>query len=316
MKNGHIIYKIEVKYNDIPFELQIKNKLDSAWGDMEHDLYYKNNKINIVEEINKLSFNHLGIMLKQIDDYMSKLRKMNQEALTEGINTNNILTLRKIEERYEKPLKDAISSDFIFNFGDISDQLIFMTKDKIESAGGKVHISRIINDFLKEGDKRHNSWAIIILEAIYRDLINDDDTSFIEAYKEFIYFYLNIQKEQTELQKFIELTYTKAIKEKLGSEHLLQLNQYKNLHDLGIFLTDIMINEVEIDNSNKESLFKYFGYKYFRMEITNSELDELDELDEIIEKIEECLKSRLEETKLSPERIEQNNEIKIQLGLN
>ncbi len=93
---------------------------------------------------------------------------------------------------------------------------------------------------------------------------------------------MNIQKEQTELQKFIELTYTKAIKEKLGSEHLLQFNQYKNLHHLGIFLTDIMINEVAIDNSNKESLFKYFGYKYFRMEITHSELDELDELDEII----------------------------------
>ena len=197
MKNGHIIYKIEAKFKDIPFELQIKNKFDAAWGDMEHSLYYKNNKINIVKEINKLSFTHIAEMLIQIDNYMSTLRRMNKEALNDGIKEDNILILSKIEERYETPLKEAISNDFVFDFSNIAEQLIFMVKDKVNTQS-QVHIKRIINEFLKDEKKRHNTWGIIILEAIYRDLVVDNENSFIEKYKEFILKSLNISPEQND----------------------------------------------------------------------------------------------------------------------
>lgn len=301
MKNGHIIYKIEAKFKDIPFELQIKNKFDAAWGDMEHSLYYKNNKINIVKEINKLSFNHIAEMLIQIDNYMSKLRRMNKEALNDGIKEDNILILSKIEERYETPLKEAISNDFVFDFSNIAEQLIFMVKDKVNTQS-QVHIKRIINDFLKDEKKRHNTWGIIILEAIYRDLVLDNENSFIEKYKEFILKSLNISPEQNDLKEFISLTYEEAIKEKPGSEHLIKLLNYQNLQKLGIHINDIILDETEIEDNQdiKEIIFKYFGFKYFSLSI--SALNYTDHI-ELIDRINEKLKSS-----------DLDHRIKIQLG--
>lgn len=302
MKNGHLIYKIEAKFKDIPFELQIKNKFDAAWGDMEHNLYYKNNKINIVKEINKLSFNHIAEMLIQIDNYMSKLRRMNKEALEDGINEENISILSKIETRYEHALKAAISNDFIFDFTNIAKQLIFMVKDKVNT-DAQVHIKRIIDELLKDNKKYHNTWGIIILEAIYRDLVVDNENSFIEKYKEFILKSLNISPEQNDLKKFIGLTYDEAIKEKPGSEHLIKLLNYQNLQKLGIQINDIILDETEIGDSEdiKEIIFKYFGFKYFSLSI--SALNYTDNI-ELIDRINEKLKSS-----------DLDHRIKIQLGL-
>lgn len=303
MKNGHIIYKIEAKFKNTPFELQIKNKFDAAWGDMEHSLYYKNNKINIVKEINKISFNHVADMLKQIDNYMSMLRKMNKEALNDGIKEDNILILSKIEERYETPLKEAISNDFVFDFSNIAEQLIFMVKDKINTTA-QVHIKRIIDEFLQNGKKRHNNWGIIILEAIYRDLVVDNENSFIEKYKEFIFEKLNISTDHIDLRKLMGLTYDQAIKEKPGSEHLIKLSNYQNLQKLGIQINDIILNEIEDEDEDddiKEIIFKYFGFKYFSLSI--QALNFTDHM-ELIDEINEKLKSS-----------DLDHRIKTQLGL-
>lgn len=202
MKNGNNIYKINSIYKDIPFELQIKSKLNSAFEDMEHDLYYKNNQINIVKDINKLSFTQISYMLKQIDNYMSELRKTNKDALKEDDYVKNIAILTEIENKYKKELKKAIADDFIFNFEEISEQLIFMVKKENIDSKKTFHINRIIQDILKNNNIRHNSWGIIILEAIYLDSVENDDKIFLDEYLKFILHKINARPTEKNVLKY------------------------------------------------------------------------------------------------------------------
>ncbi len=307
MKNGNNIYKINSIYKNIPFELQIKSKLNSAFEDMEHDLYYKNNQINIVKDINKLSFTQISYMLKQIDNYMSELRKTNKNALKEDDYVKNIAILTEIENRYKKELKKAIADDFIFNFEEISEQLIFMVKKENIDSKKPSHINRIIQDILKNNNIRHNSWGIIILEAIYLDSVENDDKIFLDEYLKFILHKINARSTERNVLKYIKLIYKISLKEKLGSEHLLKYNEYKHLSKLINILDTILMNEVEIEKDQINNVYKYFSYKYFNLDI--SKLNNVPKLEELNNNISYLLEQNSLIWK------ESADEIKLKLGL-
>ncbi|WP_026667891.1 hypothetical protein [Butyrivibrio sp. AE2005] len=79
MKNGRQIYRIKGTYKGYPFELQIKSKIDSAWADIEHMLFYKDFNFSYIQGTNKEVMNKIGDLLEQIDGLMLNVRNSHEE---------------------------------------------------------------------------------------------------------------------------------------------------------------------------------------------------------------------------------------------
>ncbi|WP_203247777.1 hypothetical protein [Sporosarcina beigongshangi] len=78
MTNGSEIIKIDCTYhNDSEkhkFELQIKSQLTSAWGDMEHQQFYKNNKFSPVRKAHEPIMQDVGKLIEQLDTLLLSIR--------------------------------------------------------------------------------------------------------------------------------------------------------------------------------------------------------------------------------------------------
>jgi ppGpp synthetase/RelA/SpoT-type nucleotidyltranferase len=78
MKNGLEINKYKCVYTkesvEYLFELQIKSKIDSAWGDLEHNLFYKDYDFNHAKDINRTMMIHTGKLLEKIEESMFSIR--------------------------------------------------------------------------------------------------------------------------------------------------------------------------------------------------------------------------------------------------
>jgi len=96
MKNGLNIYKVKCKYDEWKFELQIKSKLESAWGDMEHSIFYKDYKVTPVRDLAQQSMIHIGKLLIEIDEFLQEIRNANNNFST---NSKVILFVNEFEEK-------------------------------------------------------------------------------------------------------------------------------------------------------------------------------------------------------------------------
>jgi ppGpp synthetase/RelA/SpoT-type nucleotidyltranferase len=76
MRNGLEFYKIKGVYaSTFKFELQIKSKLLSVWGDMDHSIFYKDYSVSPIKENVRNSMNHLGILITQVDKFLLQIRE-------------------------------------------------------------------------------------------------------------------------------------------------------------------------------------------------------------------------------------------------
>lgn len=78
MKNGMEIIKVDCIYHRdgqrYKFELQVKSQLMSAWGDMEHQQFYKNNRFSLVRKSNESIMSDVGNLLEKTDDLLLTIR--------------------------------------------------------------------------------------------------------------------------------------------------------------------------------------------------------------------------------------------------
>ncbi|MGO5232004.1 hypothetical protein ACTQ1U_13215, partial [Thermoguttaceae bacterium LCP21S3_D4] len=107
MKNGRSIYRLKGKYEELPFELQIKSKVDSAWADIEHMLFYKDYQFSYIQNTNRNVMNKIGDLLDQIDGLMIQIRDSQQKF--EG-EKRELEFNRRLGERYKELLKNEIIS--------------------------------------------------------------------------------------------------------------------------------------------------------------------------------------------------------------
>lgn len=79
MENGLDIYKVKCihsvsKRTKVNFELQVKSKFMSAWGDMEHQMFYKDRLSYAVKDYNQDVMNKVGSMIGSLDDLLYSIR--------------------------------------------------------------------------------------------------------------------------------------------------------------------------------------------------------------------------------------------------
>jgi ppGpp synthetase/RelA/SpoT-type nucleotidyltranferase len=116
MKNGLNIFKLRCKYEAWNFELQIKSKLESAWGDMEHSIFYKDYKLTPVRDLAQQSMNHIGQLLIEIDSFLEEIREANDNF---SDNSKAILFSNNFEAAYSTQVSKVLSG-ISYNFKKIA----------------------------------------------------------------------------------------------------------------------------------------------------------------------------------------------------
>lgn len=177
MKNGLTIYKIKSKYKNYNFELQIKSKLLSSWGDMEHSIFYKDYQLTPVRDTAQQSMNHIGKLLVQIDEFLESIRFANANFKS---NAQALLFINEIEEKYsDKIFKtlDNISFNFqniapaLFNIKSNGPEFIDTENDKLQiehfNLASEKHNQYIIN--------RNKDFNLKVLESIVIDWIAKEE---------------------------------------------------------------------------------------------------------------------------------------------
>lgn len=99
MKNGRLIYRLKGSFEGYNFELQIKSKIDSAWADIEHMLFYKDFNFSYIQGTNKEVMNKIGDLLEKIDVLMLQVRESQEEydKKVDEMDFNQYLRKRYVE---------------------------------------------------------------------------------------------------------------------------------------------------------------------------------------------------------------------------
>lgn len=112
MRNGRPIYRIKGKYKTYPFELQIKSKVDSAWADIEHMLFYKDYQFSYIQSTNKQVMKKLGDLLDQVDELMIQIRE--SQASYEKDRKEMDFT-QYLGKKFRNQIKEKIGSAFVLS---------------------------------------------------------------------------------------------------------------------------------------------------------------------------------------------------------
>lgn len=148
MKNGMEIYNIKGRYkNEYNFELQIKSQIESAWADMDHEMFYKDYDITPIRKSVQVTMNRVGKLLHEIDGLLFSIRNSKLDFEEEE---NKIILLRKLNEEYQRFVQDMFKVEFSFDFSRYVDFYDYMATS-YECERNKISLDyvaypKIIND--------------------------------------------------------------------------------------------------------------------------------------------------------------------------
>lgn len=162
MRNGRPIYRIKGKYKGYPFELQIKSKVDSAWADIEHMLFYKDYQFSYIQSTNKQVMKKLGDLLDQVDELMIQVRE--SQASYEKDRKEMEFT-QYLGTKFRKQIQEKIGSAFV-----LSDyrRVLFYIFSQFDNSQQEI--------ILGQRDR-------IIAQEFYSLGVNDNENKFVKNYK-------------------------------------------------------------------------------------------------------------------------------------
>ncbi|QKS72592.1 hypothetical protein FLK61_38915 [Paenalkalicoccus suaedae] len=208
MRNGLDIIKVDCIFHKngekYLFELQIKSQLMSAWGDMEHQQFYKNNKFSIVRKSNEPIMSDIGKLLDRTDELLFTIRSSEKNYSQNGEMWEFNSKLQsffsaKLEEvlsvKVDSQLLDLgyflhlLSRSIDPNYGNLNSNLdVFkLIKDKVESE--RESQNPIINNYLKHCKFDFDLQIIEIVTLHWYESLNEEVSS-EEKYIDFLNWYL------------------------------------------------------------------------------------------------------------------------------
>lgn len=115
MENGRPIYRIKGTYHHdnhlIGLEIQIKSRLNDAWGEIEHPLFYKNYQQSLMRGVLEEGMNNVGRMLDSIDEYLYRLRVTAERNLLPEAQSD-VRFYAELYRQYCEALKGAFGHAF------------------------------------------------------------------------------------------------------------------------------------------------------------------------------------------------------------
>lgn len=307
MGNGKKIIKIDAiyhkgsrKYN---FELQVKNQLLSAWGDMEHQQFYKNSKFSPIRKSHQPIMQDVGDLLDKIDKLLLSIRNSEKNYSEQSPKWDYHL---KIQEEY------AINLENLFEIN-VNDKITDLTtvlkclEEKIKPDFTKLsynllnfvekeyrlseeYSSSYINKYLQYREKK---FKLRVFEAItltwysslkeINTISNDTYIKFISwLYEQFLETINNLYDNddiEGEDKPFKPIFY-KLLDNSRSLDYFLNLEKYEIVIEYYKFIKDVY-NEwkEERDDTFDVSYFNYICYLGSQLILSDKLLD-TDRLDE------------------------------------
>lgn len=276
MHNGRKIFKIKCKYKELYcFELQIKSKIDSAWGDIDHNIFYKDYDFNYVKNNNKEIMNNIGNLLEKVEELMLSVRNSKKE-FTDSYQKLNFK--HNITDKYNEYIESNFKSKFVLeeNMNKLYDLYNY-------SVGTYKVDSVLVEETIKEpnfSDLKSN---------IYNNYKNLKRNNFEIPLLEIIYFnWMNINEKSLKNEKIIEMLITGLLK-----LQIIEVKEDLNIElmedeIIGDILTIITNNIIDFEKANLLidffSLAEYILMHAFidsvKTTISENEYSDFEELDE------------------------------------
>lgn len=199
MQNGLPIFRMKGVYKKrYAFELQIKSKIDEAWGEMDHTIFYKDYSVTPIKNTVHETMNHVGKLLDKIEDLLLGLRNSNKEYEK---NLKQIKELNEIDNELSPLIYNKLKVNF--DISKIANFVIFF-REKAEIVNPEDNLTdldfknlkfSVKDEFLNNYIKiRNNSFELTIIESLYfnwaekKNTINNTE----ENYEENLNLYLDL----------------------------------------------------------------------------------------------------------------------------
>lgn len=300
MKNGLDIYRIKGIYDSrIAFELQIKSKIEEAWGELDHFMLYKDFSFFPSKDIVQKTMNNVGKLLDEIEFLLYDLRNSKNDYKDNLEDTDFLDAL-------EITVNDSIKENFSFSYQLekiagvlklISDDLetkVFDKKPKKLDFEFLKFNSNIHSDYLSS---RNSSYELQILESIFVLIWSDKNHPLDEnSYDSFL----------TELKKYLN----RYMKEVLTKKELIHSYGIDEIEELRKFLIESEPNaQIWISPKKVSELIKQRKILSDAMYSINENEDGLfdngnGELEELVEELNKLNALQLFESKKLKEAVE------------
>lgn len=313
MKNGLNIFKLRCKFETWNFELQIKSKLESAWGDMEHSFFYKDYKITPVRDLAQQSMNHIGKLLIQIDEFLQEIREANSNF---SINSSIILFVNDFENLYaEKVTKvlNGINYNFkkiaalTYNIYNVDNNILKDIDLKTE------HLSLSCPKYSFYINSRNEDFDLQIFESIiltsFEEKITQDNIETVldrffdlikSSYRKMILYNKLVQDEEL-ADRYTNLFFDTCINYNCKEYILNTKNVSKHINNLKLF--EEIIEVLELEEKEKLDILKVYSIYCFsgNLESFISTIDKHQLLDNL-----EKSKSELEKVDTLADKLSKN----------
>lgn len=310
MKNGLYIFKIKgIFRSDFGFELQIKSKIEEAWGDMDHAIFYKDYSVTPIKNVTQVTMNNVGKLLDNIDELLLGLRNSDNEYQE---NLEQLASLRELNEELFPLVEKKLGISF--EIGKVGSFLTSVKEKAFEDVEIHLHLTTLDCFFLEftvtdtrlkfYKTIRDKSFELLVIEVAYFNwcILNNKISLTQENYEDNLKNYLDILSnhifdaiEKENAAQAAELIDSARLSQKitLYSKYLLNHDIYLSEKTI-IFISKIegIIEEffqekqdIYFDEDHEYSEFK-IAFKILYV-IKSLEFDDTNALSDLIVKFEE-----------------------------
>jgi len=200
MKNGLNIYRLKGIYDDrIGFELQIKSKIDEAWGELDHFIFYKDYSFFPTKGTVQQTMNNVGKLLDEIESLLYDLRN-SKDNYNKSLNQS--IFLERIEKKFSDQIKKILG--FSYQLEKLSGIIKLFTEVEKYEISDLVELPPLSFDFLNFDvagfelylSSRSLSFELQLLESIYQIVWEAKRNKKLNQsnYEEFLKSFINIIK--------------------------------------------------------------------------------------------------------------------------
>jgi ppGpp synthetase/RelA/SpoT-type nucleotidyltranferase len=205
MQNGLPIYRIKGIYKGLyGFELQIKSKIDEAWGDMDHSIFYKDYSVSPIKNTVQVTMNNVGHLLDKIEELLLGLRD-SEDHFNDKIEEFDFL--KDLSKDVFEEIKEKLGDNY--ELGKIASTLRYF-KDKLKVKKKDIKSPGIKYNFLKYTvtdalllnyiSHRNLRFELIIMEALFIKWRKNTESDFVlrqNNYRKYLEEYLKILAESS-----------------------------------------------------------------------------------------------------------------------
>jgi len=278
MDNGLEIIKLKGVFEEKnAFELQIKSKIDAAWGDIDHKLFYKDYNSSPVKDGLQVSMNNIGELLHHIEKFLFDLRETNNEVEDKSIN--QIL----VEHLFEVVSPDIDNKLRInYDFKRILEPVLFFADElRVGDEIGALNYDyfETVTDFTEfpsyESIRKCN-FDYVLIETIFVNClmkVEYPENRTIDFTNELKHYFIVLskfcEKKIREMEVKLEPDYYRSIYRKMmlllghldNPKVLFDYNTYRKIWLIDKIIIDIIVeNEMDQEGHHVSDIFTLFTF--------------------------------------------------------